>query len=133
MPALQIHQIPVLNDNYVYLARDPDTGACACVDPAVSDAVLAALKDLGWTLTHILNTHHHGDHVGGNLAIKAATGCTIVGFADDAARIPGIDEKVREGENTGNPGARNSYMPAFDATWLTDAEIQMIADHIATL
>lgn len=95
---LQIHQIPVLRDNYVYLARDPATGACAVVDPAVAEPVLAALDRLGWRLTHILNTHHHGDHVGGNRALKAATGCTIVGNRDDAGRIPGIDVKVTEGD-----------------------------------
>ncbi|MCB2102549.1 MAG: hydroxyacylglutathione hydrolase [Rhodobacterales bacterium] len=139
MPALQIHQIPVLNDNYVYLARDPDTGACACVDPAVSDAVLAALKDLGWTLTHILNTHHHGDHVGGNLAIKAATGCTIVGFADDAARIPGIDEKVREGDTVaiGACTARVFEVPGHTsghiAYWFEDSDALFCGDTLFAL
>ncbi len=95
---LQVEQIPVLTDNYVYLIRDPATGCCAAVDPSVSDPVLAALERLGWHLTHILNTHHHSDHVGGNLAIKAATGCTIVGNAADAARIPGIDVRVSAGD-----------------------------------
>lgn len=95
---LEIEQIPVLRDNYVYLLRDRATGACAAVDPAVASPVLAALQRLGWSLTHILNTHHHHDHVGGNLELKAATGCTIVGHAKDAARIPGIDMRVSDGE-----------------------------------
>ena len=64
--------------------------------------------------------------------IDAYGGVTGVNLHEPGAMLE-IFEKVREGENTGNPGARNSYMPAFDATWLTDAEIQMIADHIATL
>ncbi len=98
MPDLEIHQIPVLRDNYVYLVRDPGSGACAVVDPAVAAPVLAALGRLGWKLTHILNTHHHHDHVGGNLEIKRATGCTVVGNANDASRIPGIDIGVREGD-----------------------------------
>lgn len=95
---LQIHQIPVLRDNYVYLARDPRSGACAAVDPSAAAPVLAALDALGWRLTHILNTHHHNDHVGGNVALKAATRCTIVGHARDASRIPGIDRGVAEGD-----------------------------------
>jgi hydroxyacylglutathione hydrolase len=98
MPELEIHQIPVLRDNYVYLAREPETGACAAVDPSVAEPVLAALDRLGWRLTHILNTHHHHDHVGGNLEIKLRTGCTIVGNAADARRIPGIDIRVRDGD-----------------------------------
>lgn len=96
---LDIIQIPVLNDNYVYLVRDPATGAMAVVDPAVSEPVLAELTRRGWSLTHILNTHHHGDHVGGNLALKAATGCTIVGPRADRDRIPGIDIAVGDGDS----------------------------------
>ena len=98
MAKLDIHQIPVWDDNYVYLAHDPDSGATAVVDPAEAEPVLAAAAAKGWTISHILNTHHHHDHVGGNLDIKAATGCTIVGARADAARIPGIDEQVGEGD-----------------------------------
>ena len=98
MAALEIEQIPVLNDNYVYLAREPASGNVAVIDPAVTEPVLARLKAKNWKLTHILNTHHHGDHVGGNLDLKAATGCTIVGYAKDAARIPGIDVQVDDGD-----------------------------------
>ncbi|MBD3666415.1 MAG: MBL fold metallo-hydrolase, partial [Kangiella sp.] len=90
MSRLEIHQIPVLNDNYVYLAHCPETGATGVVDPAVTGPVLDAAKAKGWTITHILNTHHHGDHTGGNQEIKAATGCTIVGPRAAPARIPGI-------------------------------------------
>jgi hydroxyacylglutathione hydrolase len=95
---LEIEQIPVLKDNYVYLAREPQSGQVAVIDPAVHEPVLERLKAKGWTLTHILNTHHHGDHVGGNLALKSATGCTIVGYAKDAERIPGIDVRVDDGD-----------------------------------
>lgn len=98
MSKLEIHQIPVLSDNYVYLARDPASAATAVVDPAVVEPVLDALAERGWTLTHILNTHHHMDHVGGNMELKAHTGCTIVGPRADRARIPGIDVEVGDGE-----------------------------------
>lgn len=98
MASLDIVQIPVLSDNYVYLIHDPEGGATAAVDPAEAEPVLAALAARGWTLTHILNTHHHPDHVGGNLALKTATGCTIVGNRADAARLPGLDVGVGEGD-----------------------------------
>jgi hydroxyacylglutathione hydrolase len=98
MSELVIRQIPVLKDNYVYLAHDPERGATAVVDPAVAGPVLRALAETGWRLTHILNTHHHADHTGGNLEIKAATGCTIVGPRADRDRIPGIDDDVGEGD-----------------------------------
>jgi hydroxyacylglutathione hydrolase len=95
---LEILQLPVLDDNYVYLLHDADSGETAAVDPAVAEPVLETLGRRGWRLTHILNTHHHGDHVGGNLALKQASGCRIVGAAKDNARIPGIDQGVVEGD-----------------------------------
>jgi hydroxyacylglutathione hydrolase len=98
MSALSIHQFPCLADNYGYLLHDADSGLTATVDTPDADAILAQLDSKGWRLTHILNTHHHADHAGGNLALKRATGCTIVGPRADAARIPGIDVAVGEGD-----------------------------------
>ena len=96
---LDIVRIPVLNDNYVWLMREPQSGAVGVVDPAVAGPVLAEAEKRRWKITHILNTHHHGDHVGGNLEIKKATGCTIVGPRIDRARIPGIDVEVDDGDH----------------------------------
>jgi len=95
---LDIRQIPVLSDNYVYLVRETASGATAVVDPAVAKPVLAEAERLGWKITHILNTHHHGDHVGGNREIQAATGCEIVGPRADRDRIPGIGTEVGDGD-----------------------------------
>jgi hydroxyacylglutathione hydrolase len=95
---LDIVRIPVLSDNYVWLMREPQSGAVAVVDPAVAGPVLAEAAKRRWKITHILNTHHHSDHVGGNLEIKEATGCTIVGLRRDRARIPGLDVAVDDGD-----------------------------------
>jgi hydroxyacylglutathione hydrolase len=95
---LQIHPLPVLEDNYIWLLHDPETKATAAVDPAEAEPVLEALDDKGWTLTHILNTHHHWDHVGGNLVLKRQTGCQIYGAERDRDRIPGLDVALREGD-----------------------------------
>jgi hydroxyacylglutathione hydrolase len=139
MAELKIHQIPVLNDNYIYLARDPDGGACAAVDPAVAPPVLRALGELGWKLTHILNTHHHGDHTGGNLEIKRATGCTIVGAAADAARIPGIDVHVGDGDTvalgtaTGRVFEVPGHTRAHIAFWFEDSRALFCGDALFAL
>jgi hydroxyacylglutathione hydrolase len=98
MSKLEIHQIPVLNDNYLYLFKDPDSGLVGIVDPAVAGPVLDKLDELGWKLTHIINTHHHMDHTGANLELKEKTGCIIVGAKNDADRIPGINIRVEEGD-----------------------------------
>ena len=96
--SLQIHQFPCRSDNYGFLAHDPGQGLTACIDTPDAGAINDALDEKGWRLTHILNTHHHGDHTGGNLALKQQWGCTIVGAAHDAERIPGIDVRVSEGD-----------------------------------
>lgn len=95
---LEIHQILVMEDNYVYLLHDPASGATAAVDPAEAEPVLAALDEKGWHLTHILNTHHHWDHVDGNLALKQRTGCRVYGAERDRGQIPGLDVGLREGD-----------------------------------
>ncbi len=96
--ALEVHQFPCLNDNYGFLVHEPDSGVTASIDTPEAAAINAALAAKGWTLTHILNTHHHHDHAGGNEALKQQWGCTVVGAANDAARIPGIDVMMSDGE-----------------------------------
>lgn len=105
MTDFSVHAVPLLSDNYSFLIRVEDSDTTAVVDPAVAEPVLDVARARGWRLTHILNTHHHGDHVGGNLAIKEATGATIVGPRADRDRIPGIDIAVGDGDNFDLGGA----------------------------
>lgn len=95
---LEIAQIPVLTDNYLFLIHDPASGETAIVDPAVEEDTVAALEARGWIPTHIFNTHHHWDHTGANLALKERYGLSIIGPAADRDRIPGIDIAVGEGD-----------------------------------
>lgn len=95
---MEIERLPCRTDNYVWLLHEPRTGSVAVVDPADAEPVAERLAARGETLDFILNTHHHGDHVGGNLALKARYGCTVVGPRADAARIPGIDIALGEGD-----------------------------------
>lgn len=96
--ALEIVRIPVLSDNYVWLAHEPVSGETVVIDPAVAEPVLAEAAARGWAITQIWNTHWHPDHTGGNAEIKAATGCTITGPAAEFDRIPTLDIKVEGGD-----------------------------------
>lgn len=98
MANLEIEMFPCLSDNYGFLVHDDEAGVTAAIDTPEVGPILEALEARGWRLTHILNTHHHHDHAGGNRALKERTGCTIVGPGRDASRIPGIDVRVAEGD-----------------------------------
>jgi hydroxyacylglutathione hydrolase len=136
---LEIVQIPVLSDNYVYLLHDREGNATAVVDPAEAEPVLSVLATRGWTLTHILNTHHHGDHVGGNLALKRATGCTIAGARADRARIPGLDVALGEGDllSIGASVARVLETPGHTlghiVFWFADDDALFCGDTLFTM
>ncbi|MBU6298111.1 MAG: hydroxyacylglutathione hydrolase [Alphaproteobacteria bacterium] len=94
MADLTIETVACLQDNYAYLVHD--AGFCAVVDPSEPEPVAAALAARGLKLTHILNTHHHWDHTGGNKALKSSFGAVVVGPEKDRDRIPGIDVGVEE-------------------------------------
>ena len=136
---LEIVVFPMLSDNYGFLIHDAATGATAVVDPAEAAPALAACKARGWRLTHILNTHHHGDHVGGNLDLKAKTGCTIIGPAYDRDRIPGIDIAVDEASGADFAGhhAQVFFVPGHTsghiAYWFADDHALFCGDTLFSL
>jgi len=92
----KVHQIPALNDNYIYLIEALHRNVLAVIDPADASVVNQACASLDKPLTHILNTHHHWDHTDGNKALKQRWHCTVIGAAHDAHRIPEIDVHVSE-------------------------------------
>lgn len=95
--ALELVTLPCLTDNYTYLLHDDETGQTAVVDVPEAAPVLAELSRRGWTLTDILLTHHHDDHIQGVAEVKAQTGAVVIGAAADAHRLPPLDLAVSEG------------------------------------
>ena len=96
---LSIKLFPCLMDNYGFLVHDSETGACATIDTPEAAKINAALGEEGWTLTEIWNTHHHFDHVGGNIELAQQHGAIIRGPANDAGRIAGLTHGVSGGES----------------------------------
>jgi len=96
--SLQVHQFPCLSDNFGFLLHDPESGETACIDTPDADAYLREAEAKGWRITQIWNTHWHPDHAGGNEAIKAATGCTIIAPEGDAPKIAAVDRPVSHGD-----------------------------------
>jgi hydroxyacylglutathione hydrolase len=96
--AAEIRTFPCLNDNFGYLIHDADTGATASIDAPEAGPVVKALEREGWTLTDILITHHHGDHVGGVAELKQKYGCRVVAPHDKTTRIANADLRVGNGD-----------------------------------
>ncbi|HSF65230.1 MAG TPA: hydroxyacylglutathione hydrolase [Paracoccaceae bacterium] len=88
---LELITVPCLKDNYAFLIHDAASGATAAVDVPEAGPITAALAARGWGLTDILITHHHGDHIDGVDALRAATGARVWGAAAGAHRLPRLD------------------------------------------
>jgi hydroxyacylglutathione hydrolase len=95
---LQIETIPCLRDNYAYLAHDPSSGETALIDIPQARPVLDRLAQTGWTLTHILITHHHPDHIQGIDEVRAKHPAAVYGNAADAGRLPPLTHALSDGD-----------------------------------
>jgi len=95
---IEVHQFPCLDDNYGFLLHDSESGETACIDTPDADEYLKQAAAKGWKITAIWNTHWHPDHAGGNEAIKATTGCTVIAPTDDAGKIAAVDRMVDQGD-----------------------------------
>ena len=95
---MKVEIIRCLSDNYSYLIFDKDSNIVSIVDPAEFSACEIAIKKYK-KLDYILNTHHHTDHVDGNIELKKKYNAKILGFIEDKNRIPGIDILLKENQN----------------------------------
>ena len=89
--------IPCLSDNYAFLLHDARTGQTALVDAPEAAPIKTALDARGWTLTDILLTHHHADHINGLAPLRGSA--RVIGAAADAHRLPPLDLAVAEGDS----------------------------------
>ncbi len=96
---LEIVTIPCLSDNYAFLAHDAATGQTALVDAPEPGPILAELDRRGWSLSHVLLTHHHWDHVDGLPGILEKHPAKVIGAAADAHRLPPLDLQVSESDS----------------------------------
>lgn len=96
--AAEIRLFPCLSDNFGYLIHDPASKATAAIDAPEAGPILAALDMEGWTLTDILVTHHHPDHVGGIAELKRKYTCRVVAPHDNKVPIADVDVRVKEGD-----------------------------------
>ncbi|MFC0588008.1 hydroxyacylglutathione hydrolase [Novosphingobium aquiterrae] len=136
---LEIHQFPCLSDNYGYLVHDPASGETTCIDTPDGEEYLRQAAAKGWQITQIWNTHWHPDHAGGNAAIKAATGCLVVGPAEVEKLGTAPDRVVSHGDAVmlGEWDAAvidvGGHTLGHIAYHLPDAELAFVGDSVFAL
>ena len=95
---MKVEIISCLEDNYSYLIIDKNNKKTCIVDPSEPRPVINFLEKNNLKLNYILNTHHHYDHIGGNIELKKKYNAKVIGFKGDYKRIPEIDFKLEDGE-----------------------------------
>ena len=110
---MQVTAIPCLTDNYAYVISDNNSKIVGVVDPSEASPVVSFLKKQNLKLNYILNTHHHFDHIGGNLELKKIYNAKVVGFVGDKHRIPEIDITLSNNEKWifGNETVKILHIP----------------------
>ncbi len=84
--------------NFNYLVACPETGEALAIDPLHFKQCLEVAHEKGWTITQILNTHEHGDHIGGNKGMVDATGAIIIAHENAREKIPNMGRGVKAGD-----------------------------------
>jgi hydroxyacylglutathione hydrolase len=110
---MKIEIIPCLQDNYCYLMIDESNNTACVIDPSEAKPVINFIEKKNINLKYILNTHHHFDHIGGNKDLKKKYNSIVIGYKEDANRIPEINVLVEDNQiwKAGNFEAKIIHIP----------------------
>ncbi len=139
---MSVHVTPLLllEDNYCYFIKDSSSGLSAVIDPSEATPIVSFLeKENNNKLDYILNTHHHWDHVNGNLELKQKYNCNIVGSFYDLHRTPGLDTPLKDNEifHLGETAIKALHVPGHTsgqlAFWIEGENILFTGDTLFSL
>jgi len=137
--ALDVRQFACLDDNYGYLIRCSQTGACAAIDTPDAGRILAEARAMGWEIGEVWNTHHHFDHAGGNDEIRAQAGAAIAAPAAEAGAIGHVDralshgDTIRLGEQEAQVIDVGGHTLGHIAYWFKHANVAFVGDALFAL
>ena len=85
-----------------YVVGCEETKEAAVIDPGMdsereAEEILNFIKQNGFHIKYIINTHGHPDHIAGNAIIKKATGAPILIHENNAERVQ-ADRKLHDGD-----------------------------------
>lgn len=134
---IELVVVPCLSDNYAFLVHNSDTGDTALVDAPEAAPIKHALTARGWTLSDILITHHHNDHIGAVAELRDGT--RVIGAAADAHRLPPLDLSVADGDQVDVCGLSTDVMDVSGHTvghiafYMAAAKLLFTADSLMAL
>jgi hydroxyacylglutathione hydrolase len=136
---VEVRLVPCLSDNYAVILRDPASNMVAVVDAPEPKPIVKALEEARWTLTHILVTHKHADHIQGIPALKQRYRAKVIGPRAEAGDIPTLDALVGEPDTVevGSLRARVFDTPGHTAGhicyWFDKEKLLFAADTLFAL
>jgi hydroxyacylglutathione hydrolase len=136
---LEVMQFPARSDNFGVLLHDPDSGATVAIDAPEDEAVMRALTERGWILSHVLVTHKHADHVAGVPVLKAAYSCEVIGPKESAVQVGLYDRLIEDGDSFTCAGREVRVIATPGHTldhvsyWLPEDERVFVGDTIFSL
>jgi hydroxyacylglutathione hydrolase len=120
---LAVLTVPAFKDNYLWIVHDGVHAAV--VDPGDAEPILAALQENGLTLTAILLTHHHADHIGGVTRLLELSNVPVFGPRNEA--IAAVNHPLGEGDRVQVPGLALE-LAVLDVPGHTNGHIAYVRD-----
>lgn len=140
---MQVHSF-LHNDTetFSHVLADADAGVCAIIDPVLDfdaksgrtstesvDTVVDFVKDKGWTLKYIIDTHAHADHVSGAIAVKDALGGELV-MGKYITEVQTIFKEIYNFDSSFRTDASQFDILTEEGSTLTLGDIEIRAMHV---
>ena len=105
--------------NFGYLLGDRAEGKAVLIDPSYSpDTFVERARDQSLTVTHVINTHGHEDHINGNARAVELTGAAVAAHPHCPTHV---DVQIGDGDEllVGRLRLRFAHVPGHAADHVT--------------
>ena len=140
---MQVHSfLHADTETYTHVLADTEQRLCAVIDPVLDfdaksgrtstdsvDEVIDFVKEQGWTLKYIIDTHAHADHVSGAMAVKDALGGQLV-MGKYISDVQKIFKDIYNFDSSFRTDASQFDVLTEEGSTLTLGDIQITAMHV---